>query len=269
MPKRYSRKKDADDVSVYENEHGQHFYPDKVLGQGFFALSRAFKHPHDSNNQIVVLRPNSDEGWDPDEVGRKINFFDTIYPEKESTLFSQEQRAIVPFIEGESFNDEKIYALCNDELTLLKLLTFAAEAIQSAHDKGLVIIDIHPNNILYNSAEDKCYLIDGGLSHTIGEPIYKGLIEQSQRELLKKQYPQIAPECFRLPTQLPATAVPGMDVYAFGIMLKFMICEEQMSYALEELITQCIGAYTNRPSMREIIETLKMLEYEFIQSMRL
>lgn len=217
---------------------------------------------------MVVLSPVNNEAWDEEEVSRKIRFFTRVYPDKYINYFQDKKRAIVPYIKGKSLDDDKVSELFQNPQERIPLFKTIAEKIKSANEKGLVIIDIHAGNILYDFKGKTCFLIDGGLSHLIGEPILKGQLEtQMHIDGLREMYPQFAPECFSLAGRPPALAQPKMDVYAFGVMMKTLIRKEHLDDNMSNLIAQCTDENPDvRPTIQEVIENLEQLESRLVNA---
>ncbi len=92
-----------------------------------------------------------------------------------------------------------------------KILTQLAEAVQFAHDRGIVHRDIKPSNILLRDGEH-VYLADFGLVKHIEE----------MSDITSTGYILGTPE-YMAPELIENSATPGSDIYALGIILYQML----------------------------------------------
>ncbi|GAC1432343.1 MAG: hypothetical protein NVS4B1_14810 [Ktedonobacteraceae bacterium] len=92
-----------------------------------------------------------------------------------------------------------------------KILAQLVDAVQYAHDRGIVHRDIKPSNILLRDGEH-VYLADFGLVKNVEE-----MSDLTQTGCLLGTPEYMAPEL----TEHPAT--PSSDIYALGIVLYFML----------------------------------------------
>lgn len=262
MPKYKPGDIDSGYDSEYEDKEGIRYSAKKPLGTGYYAHARKFEAKLEKTSKrkkVVVLSPATKVSWSEDEIERKIRFFKTLYSDKKSEYFKEEKRAVVPYIKGDPLSD--MTHLFKDQGTRISTFKSVAEAVKQAHDKGLVLIDLYADNILYNSKQGKCYLIDGGLAHTVKEPILEGHQIEEMIHFYKTHFPQFAPECFSLPTEKASLAESKMDVYSLGIMMERMIPETDLTDEWKEIISQCLNPDPEkRPTIEKVIKSLEELK---------
>lgn len=116
----------------------------------------------------------------------------------------------MPYVEYGSLRDRLAKGILSIQ-EVEKILTQLVDAVQYAHDRGIVHRDIKPSNILLRHGEH-VYLADFGLVKHLEE-----MSDLTQAGCVLGTPEYMAPEL----TEQPAT--PGSDIYALGIVLYYML----------------------------------------------
>jgi serine/threonine protein kinase len=251
--------------SEYESD-GKTIYRPKpsraTLGTGHYARARLFESA--AGKHIVVLDPKADtfEAFDTKELKAKYTFFKAIYPEQPVRLIKttenasyQTYRLMLPKIPGITYINLNLRS--TEEK--INLFISAIQALKDAHDKGKVIVDLQGENIFYDIAHNKSYLIDGGLSTDKNTGYLRSDIfcSRSRAKLAynKRTFIQIAPECWSPSAQLSNTS---MDVYSLGILMKRTLRRPPTEVAA--LIKACLNIKPERrPTLDDLDQQLRAL----------
>jgi serine/threonine protein kinase len=240
--------------SGYESNGGTEYSPTKPLGTGSYAQARLFESI--SKKAVAVLNPVTIPG-DLGEASVKHRFFQTVYPDKKSHLFTMENeddyRLVVPYIPYVPY----------DNLTIdtpefqRNIFRSAIQALKDCHDKGIVVLDLKSDNIYYDSSTQKSYLIDGGLSVPKGTTIDPLAFQKSSRELVeqyKNEFDYIAPECWSVKSTA-VLATPKMDIYSLGVLMSALL--EDPDPQVQSLIDCCLEKDPEkRPTPEDLLASL-------------
>ncbi|RUR08886.1 hypothetical protein [Legionella septentrionalis] len=282
--------------SGYESDGGTSYSQPKRLGSGNYSLCRILSSTDGLKHKIVLNPINSTQpssstqyGFDYDEVVAKARFFKTLYPSADVQLFisgdKTHYRLILPLLPGKAYNTFEN----PDYKQLLKLFLAAVRAVKTCHAKGLTIVDLKGDNLLFNNQLGNCILIDGGFSAlTKQEYVKPSVFKRCQREVVqigntscitlegenllnhfRQRHPHIAPECW---SQYEVFADAAMDVYSLGDLLMRMSgfsSQKTIWPAIVQLIEWC--KQTNplqRPTIdileKKVEELSKVLETELL-----
>lgn len=99
----------------------------------------------------------------------------------------------------------------------LKLFIPVCQALQHAHDKGIIHRDVKPSNVLVMSQDEKAIpkVIDFGVAKALAQPLTEGTLVTEQGQFLG------TPE-YMSPEQAEPTGPnvdPRMDIYSLGVLL--------------------------------------------------
>lgn len=257
--------------SEFENDAGIKYTPrkdhygfDTILGVGKYSKARLFQ-TKDATKSIVVLDPaeNTTEA-DYSEVYAKANFFQKLYPSKEPILFESRikerktYRLILPFIKGVPLSQANL----NTPDKIISALLSVIRALQHAHSKNIIVLDLTLPNILYNTATNQSYLIDGGLSAPLGEPVRQEVFQVNQKELeaLQRRYYHLAPECWSIkPTS--ALAQTSMDVFSFHAFVMLLSRHTNIPIWIMDCFENCNSPKESlRPTLDMLASRLHMLQ---------
>lgn len=266
MPK--YKTKNLDDEHVYDSEYesdGETVYThEQNLGSGDYANARLFSSKTDEKKTVVVLNPVKFPA-DFKEAQIKARFFQTIYPDFSTSLFDSkslkiedskdsEYRLVLPHLNAVSYKNLLTNKLISDFNLQWKIFNSAIEALQDCHSKGLILIDLNLDNVLFDFKTNKTYFIDGGLSVPIGQPLDAEVFIKKDFlsiEIAKKEYQNIAPECWMLPSE-KILASTSMDIYSLGVLMLDLF--EFPAYKIEYLIKSC---FKKEPKKRPLLGDLK------------
>ncbi len=110
------------------------------------------------------------------------------------------------------------------------------------------------DNIYFDAATKKSYLIDGGLSapaNTPIDPLAFQKVNKATVEQYKIDYEHIPPECWSV-RPIPVMATREMDVYSLGVLMNDVFDETDEN--LSALIEDCLA---KDPKKRPTLEQLK------------
>lgn len=244
--------------SGYESDGETEYSPVRPLGEGGFAKARLFQSI--SKKTVTVLNPVTT----PEDIGEariKHRFFQTVYPDIKSHLFimgkGEGYRLVVPYIPYVPYDkltiDTPEFQRC--------LFHSAIQALKDCHDKGIIVIDLKPDNICYDSNTQKSYLIDGGLSVPTGTTIDPFAFQKSSQEIVEqymKEYGHIPPECWSVKPN-PVFATPKMDIYSLGILMNDLL--EDPDSEIQSLIDRCLeNDPEQRPTLMDLITSLESVQ---------
>ncbi|MDX2345338.1 MAG: hypothetical protein QNK11_00490 [Legionella sp.] len=238
--------------SGYESDNGTYYQSRGDLGKGKFAKARRFVPvgQEESNKDRVVLSPSSARNYICySEVFTKYAFFKKMYPDSYVKLIRADDtyRLILPYIPGKTYQE----LMFRDENKILKLFYSAIQALQKAHAKKIVFLDLKEDNIKFDAVTGISYLIDGGSAVKLGECMLSPFFlceneEAVQRNRNNKNYTQLAPECWS--TSRENRATEKMDIYSLASMFKQKFSHSAPS--LMPLLDSCLDrSPENRPSL--------------------
>ena len=234
---------DLENHSGYESDGGQIYYSKKTIGTGTYATARQFSS-EDGSKEIAVLTPVVLKPVYIRDLTKKSRFFKAIYPENRveifyhDTLTGSNPRLVVPLLPGKTYAHLKIAS----EAEQLSIFISAISAIKKAHDAGYVIIDFSQDNILYDETNHKSYLIDGGLATLIGRKLPEQLCYSDMAHLgrVRKESPQVAPECWWEFEKEISVAEVTMDIYSLGNVLERIVFRKcALGPGLKTLLQEC------------------------------
>lgn len=254
--------------SGYESDGGNKYTVKRVIGHGTYATAIEASPPN-SSKKIVVLYPKKRTKDFRIELANKYNFFRTIYHNDKIELLRNRNayRLILPKIPGITYKELNI----TNQEDQLRVFISAIKALRQSHQHWYVVLDLKSDNILYECATGRSYLIDGGLATPIGEKVPKLLNRRTAEEVKECQYTSwhIAPECWS--TNSRSIAATSMDVYSLSIMLRIQIFNDQtLAPGLDELFKSCENIKPeDRPTLDELekkVENLldELLDLEFL-----
>ncbi|WP_028387985.1 protein kinase domain-containing protein [Legionella fairfieldensis] len=282
MPQRYISPEDKDSTYESDDENNKDTYTFRESkGEGSYCIVRLFSSS--TNKSRVILSPQNKE-IDAEEVFHKYWFYRTIYPREKTRLFKIKQNTcqlIVPemTIDEKNFSlmDKESYRLVVPEIfgtlyselsirnsnNFIQIYLSAVKALKYAHSRGLIIIDLKEDNIVYNEKSKESFLLDGGFSRKKGEllPSLFFSKDMSTKYNLIEKFKYFPPECWFRQEIPPSPASPSMDVYILGVMMSILQTKNKLS---NTEITQLMNACTNqvieqRPSLDELEVTLTNL----------
>ncbi|WP_028387986.1 protein kinase domain-containing protein [Legionella fairfieldensis] len=293
MPQKYISTEDEE--SAYESDNDT-YYLDKrkgKIGKGGYNRARLFLSTTTNTSKVILspLKKKEEEGKkiDEEEIFNKYWFYRTIYSNEKISLFKKNKNTcqlIVPeinaneqtfsFNEGESYRlvvpeiSGKIYSLLEIKTPtyFIKIYLSAIQVLKYAHSKGIIIIDLKENNIIYNEKHKESFLIDGGFSRKKGEFLSSHFACKDAANKAKNinKYNYLPPECWFLEESGPLRAVPSMDVYALGTMMqRLQEINNLSSHEITQLINTCKNeVIEQRPSLEklEVELTALLLHYE-------
>lgn len=249
-----------DDVSEYESDDGTTYPIAGQAGAGAYAIARVAKSKN-TPDEVIVLSPRKGKTVDFIEATTKYRFFRALYPDAKIAFFDDREtlddptyRTVLPRIPGYPYTQ----LMPHTEKEKINLFLSAIEALEDAHEKGKVVVDLQENNIFYHQPENKSYLIDGGLSANKGSPLRDDVFCSTDHAHLAQQkalHNHIAPECW---SRRPVIANEKMDIYSLGhLMEKTLLCPPARVNALIDACKQ--PNPQNRPSLRELKHDLAFL----------
>lgn len=242
-------------VSGYESDGETEYTPADELGKGRFAQARLFKSR--DNQEVTVLNSTQIPG-DMLEARTKYHFFKTVYPDQQSHLFEfgDDYRLVLPYVTGTPYS----YLSNDTESFQVILFRSAIQAFKECHEKGVIILDITSDNIYFDTNTKKSYLIDGGLSTSIGQPLEPSFFQAKREEIeqFKSDFIQFAPECWYIKPNA-ALATPQMDIYGLAILIQDMF--NPLSEKIKPLIERCLDSNPQqRPTLDDLIHALDSSE---------
>ena len=257
MPKYHLKESDGDD-SGYESDGATEYKPAQKIGEGVYSVARTLLGKG-SKNPLVVLSPNPFYTPDLYEVKTKYHFFKTLYPEKETHLFTyntknpdkKTYRLVLPMLPGIPYNNLEV----NETETLTRLFLSAIKAVKACHEQGIVIVDLNRSNMLYDPDTETTWLIDGGYSAKMNEePVYPKIfvLDSLQKvKLYPLKYPNIPPECWST-TQVLAQS--SMDIYCLGYLINRFHPRDE---TIKTLCRACMSPVAKeRPTMADLEKQL-------------
>ena len=242
--------------SGYESDGGTTYSPVKSLGAGHYAQARLFQSI--SNQTVAVLKPVRTPG-DIEEALIKHRFFQTIYPDSRSHLHTIENdyRLVVPYLQYVPYTQ-----LTMDTPELHKRFFLSAiQALTNCHDKGMSVLDLKADNILYDATTYTSYLIDGGLSAPLGSRIDPAAFQdenQTKVEARKNKHWYIAPECWSV-RPIAVLATEAMDIHCLGALMYNLL--ENTSTEMNALVDSCLEIDPQkRPTLAELMSSLECMD---------
>ena len=248
--------------SEYEDEDHVISRPKRKLGQGVFAEAREL-HNHHKIPKKVVLSPVQVK-YDASEVCAKYHFFKTLYPESKPHYFeitnndsNKSYRLVLPFVPGSAYSQLKI---TNNASQHISLFLSAIDTLEQCHQKGLIVVDLHQDNIFYDEKTGKSYLIDGGHSSLKNEPLHAMFTKANEERARyrRAKHRHIAPECFSL---TGTSANENMDIYSLGYLMRKTFEKHQPMAEIAVLYLACqYEAPYHRPSLNDLRSQLQALQ---------
>ncbi len=261
---RYPEK--SGDESDYESDGGTTYRPSKSnrhIGAGTYCYVRKFLSS-DEKKEVAVAAPSFDNPVDFGEAARKKAFLETLYPDSRFVFFKRYHvsltykntyRLVMPIIKGISYGSySKDFRLTNNEQ--INLFCSAVNALEDCHQKGYVVVDLKADNIHYDLESSKSYLLDGGTSAKINNPLCN-TFQNAEMVKMGWAYFHIAPECWSVD---PVKAETSMDVYSFGNVINHVASKQIMSDQLMSLARSCLQKNpSERPTLPQLAEKLNSL----------
>ncbi len=143
----------------------------------------------------------------------------------------------------------------------LRIAISIADALQHAHDRGVVHCDLKPANILLDRA-GRAFVSDFGFAHLVAQV-------ETTRLLLGGTPGYVAPELLR--GELPT---PAADIYSFGVLLAAILgvqaekpaqLPNTLPAAIAELCQRCLLADPRKRfrSMQSLSDELRQMQADF------
>ena len=203
---------------------GAHYALERELGRGGMAtvfLARDLKH--DRPVALKVLHPELAASLGPDRFQREIRMAARLqHPHILTVLDSGEAGGrlwfTMPFVEGESLRDRLRRERQLPVEDALRVAREAAQALQYAHDHGIVHRDIKPENLLL-TGDGNTLVADFGIARVLGGPADEKLTETG---LAVGTPAYMSPEQAAGDRSLDART----DVYSLGAVLYEMLAGE-------------------------------------------
>lgn len=265
---RYRRKIDNvnGEDSEYDSEGGTttfRYYRD--LGKGCRDKARLFRS--DKGTKKVVMKPVNPNNVDTIGAKNKACFYKTIYPSRPTHYFEFKNPQLDYRLEVDYFPGD-IYEKSSID-TSSKFITYylaAVRALRACHDKGRVVVDLKFDNMLHvgSLTNSTTYLIDGGTSRKIGEPLSNTFYISSYaaKERAKELCWHYAPECWF--TGVAPLAHVTMDIYSLAKVMGSLL-PKKSGFIYDALISPYIkldpGA---RLTLDELEKTLLLFQNIFL-----
>lgn len=232
--------------SGYESDGGTFYDATSVIGEGDYAQARKFQAKNGRHK--AVLTPKKSQEIDYEEVQAKYEFFKTLYPSHDVELLKERgsYRLVLPLLPGLPY--QKFDAA--NKKQQIKLFLCAIEALQDCHVKGYVVIDLKEDNIHFDEATGRSYLLDGGSAVKKGQPLTR--FQKETPSVLGKyrtKFTVNAPECFY---ENPV-ASEEMDIYSLGNMMEYQFRDAEKN--LIDLFHLC---QNRTPAQRPSLWRLKL-----------
>jgi serine/threonine protein kinase len=239
--------------SGYESEGGTAFKFNKKIDKSEDTLAREFIS--DEGKTIAILSPLNKK-IDFEEAHKKYQFFNLIYPGQGTQLIEAQgtYRLALPLLPGKPYH-KLIFS--SQEYARIVFLS-AVQALKDCHEKDIILIDLKEDNILFDEASGKSYLIDGGTAVPIGEMIDPVFQKSSQFfiDSCRIENTSYAPECFSFEREL---ATEAMDIYSLGSMMVYT-AGDLLGPELLDLAKACQNEDPRkRPNLEELEEKLIQL----------
>ncbi len=181
-------------------------------------------------------------------------------------LASLKHTNIAQFIDGGSLSDGRLFMVLEwiDGVTLtehikahqpslrdiLKLCSSVADAVQFAHQNGVIHRDIKPSNVLVNK-QGMVKLLDFGVA------------KQDQIDITETVKDQMLTKAYASPEQLKGEPVStATDVYGLGLLLYEVVtgtpAQQQHSGSLAELVSEVTEKPPIKPSLANPVQGIKI-----------
>jgi serine/threonine-protein kinase len=225
----------ADPESSLAAALGDRYRLDRVLGEGGMAtVYLAHDLKHDRPVALKVLKPELAHALGPERFEREIKLaarlqhphiltvLDSGEAAVERSALSAQRSALLyftmPYVEGESLRDrlnrEKQLSLDD----ALRIAREAAQALQYAHEHGVIHRDIKPENLLLTK-DGSTLVADFGIARALGAS-ESGTLTQTGMALGTPAY--MSPE----QASAEADLSPRTDIYSLGAVLFEMLAGE-------------------------------------------
>ena len=148
---------------------------ERELGRGGMAtvyLARDLKHKRPV--ALKVLRPELAASLGPDRFEREIEFAARLQHPHILTVLDSGDAAgqlwfTMPYVEGESLRTRLAREGQLAIETALRVTNEAAQALQYAHEHGVIHRDVKPENLLH-TADGNTLVADSGIARALGGP---------------------------------------------------------------------------------------------------
>jgi hypothetical protein len=161
---------------------------------------------------------------------------------------------ILPVIPGVPYTELTL----TDESQIIAIILSAVRALQSAHKKDYVIVDLKADNVHYDSETGQSFLIDGGLSRLKGKELDPEIFHcenEAEIEANRVESYHIAPECW---SGSPVVAQAKMDVFSLGKMMLRKL--KDVDSSVKPFLEQCLHENPReRPSLNDLELQLTLL----------
>lgn len=164
---------------------------------------------------------------------------------------------VMRLIEGETLYDRMLAGPLPPQ-TAAKLIAQIAEALDYAHERGVVHRDLKPNNILLDDY-DNVYMMDFGLAKLVAAT--SNLTETGM---------VLGTPAYMAPEQLLGNTVDGRaDIYAFGVLLAEMVtgrhplaADDKPPHPFADIVARCMqpdppARYASARELLAVLETAR------------
>jgi serine/threonine-protein kinase len=201
----------SDPHEVLHDELGDRYELEDTIGEGGMGtVYLARDRKHDRLVAIKTVRPDLTTQEVRDRFKREISItaqlqHPHILPLLDSGSAGETLYYVMPYVEGESLRDrlERSGRIPADEL--VRIARDVTEALQCAHEQGVVHRDIKPENILLTA--DYAVVTDFGIA--------KALVETGADTLTTTGLAVGSP-AYMAPEQITGRLTPRSDIYALG-----------------------------------------------------
>ncbi len=247
---------------IGEGGMGRVYYAENTMGQKA-AVKVIHENLRSNHNDVQRLRREIDAlvalESHPNIVSIKTAIFSTASPV-----------IIMEYLNGEDLSSYiKRTQLPIDDPTLVVWASQILDALQHAHDKGIIHRDIKPNNLfltIINTRRSIIKLLDFGIAKITSESKHASQ-EETHRDRLTKTSAMLGTDNFMSPEQQfdPKLVTHLTDIYSFGKTIEFLATAGgnptiEPSDKWDPIIRKCTERNPNRrfQSCIEILEALNL-----------